>query len=116
MADHQHRDQDDPDGVHLAHRGTPAQAARMLRQIIGRDDGAPDRHHFRRAAGSAGGRPHHRPSKAVTQWYVTYQKAQRAQRDNAIDRELGLHRTTSLGRSAGRVQSRERNLGYDLSL
>lgn len=120
-ADHQHRDQDDPDGVHLARRGTPTQAARMLRQVIGRDDPAKTAHQT--AATTAAEQLSARVAnlvadhqKVVTERHVTYQKAQRAQRDHAIDHHLGLHRTTSLGLSAGRSQGRERDQGYDLSL
>ncbi len=120
-ADHQHRDQEDPDGVHLAHRGTPTQAAHMLRQVIGRDELA------RTAHQTAATTPTEQLSprvanlvadheKVVTERHLTYQKAQRVQRDNAIDRHLGLHRTTSLDLSAGRSQGRERDQGYDLSL
>ena len=120
-ADHQHRDQDDPDGVHLAHRGSPAQAARMLRQVVGRDDLAKTAHQT--AATTAAEQLSARVAdlvadheKVVTERHVTYRNAQRAQRDHAIDRHLGLHRTTSLGLNAGRSQGRERDQGYDLSL
>lgn len=120
-ADHQHRDGHDEDGVHLAHRGTLTQAARMLRQVIGRDDPAKTAHQ------TAADTPDEQLSprvanlvadhqKVVTERHITYRKTQRAQRDNAIDHHLGLHRTTSLGLSAGRSQGRERDQGYDLSL
>jgi hypothetical protein len=120
-ADHQHRDQDDPNGLHLAHRGTPTQAARMLRHVIGRDDPAKTAHQTAATtpAEQLSGRVANLVAdhqKAVTQRYADYQKAQRAQRDQTIDRELGLHRSTSLGLSAGRSQGRERDQGYDLSL
>ena len=110
-ADHQHRDDQAPEGVHVAQRGGPAQAARMLRQIVGRDEPA------RTAHQTAADTPaellpelvanlvaeHH---SALTQRHTKYQKTQRAQRDRALDRTRGLHR----GRS------RERDQGYDLSL
>lgn len=120
-ADHQHLDQEDPDGVHLARRGTPTQAAHMLRHVIGRDELARTAHQT--AATTAAEQLSPRVAnlvadheKVVTERHLTYQKAQRAQRDNAIDRHLGLHPTTSLGLSAGRSQGRERDQGYDLSL
>lgn len=120
-ADHQHRDVHDEDGVHLAHRGTPTQAAHMLRQVIGRDDPAKTAHQT--AADTPADQLSARMAdlvadhqKVVTERHVTYRKAQRTQRDHAIDRELGLRRTTSLGLSAGRSQERERDQGYDLSL
>ena len=108
---HQHREDPAPDGVHVAQRGSLTQAARMLRQIVGRDEPA------RTAHQTAADTPaellpelvanlvaeHH---SALTQRHTNYQKAQRAQRDRALDRNLGLHR----GRS------RERGQGYDLSL
>lgn len=61
-ADHQHRDDQATEGVHVAHRGTPAQAARMLRHVVGRDERAKTAHqtaagHPRRTVTPAGGRP-----------------------------------------------------------
>lgn len=112
-ADHQHRDVADQDGVHLARRGSPAQAATLLRQVIGRDQRA------RTAHQTAADTPaEHLPDlvahlvaehhQAVTNRRTGYQKTQRRQRDRAIDRDLGLDRT--------RTRGRERDQGYDLSL
>lgn len=109
-ADHQHRDDQAADGVHLAQRGTPAQAARMLRQIVGRDEPARTAHQTAADTPAKQLPPlvadlvaeHH---SALTQRHTNYQKTQRAQRDRAFDRSLVLDR----GRS------RERDQGYDLS-
>jgi len=99
------------EGVHLARRGTPTDAARALRQVIGRDEPAHTAHQI--AADT--------PTKllpdlvaalvaehqhAVTRRRGTYQKTQRAQRDRALDRHL----------SPDRSQHREQESGYDLSL
>ena len=109
-ADHHHRDDQAAEGVHLAQRGTPVQAARMLRQVIGRDETA------RTAHQTAADTPaeqlpelvadlvaHHQ--QTVTERHVTYRKAQCAQRDRTLDRDRGLSRNR-----------RERDQGYDLSL
>ena len=110
-ADHQHRDDQAADGVHVAQRGAPAQAGRMLRQIVGRDEPARTAHQTA-ADTSAELLPslvanlvaeHHH---ALTRRHTNYQKTQCAQRDRALDRTRGLYR----GRS------RERDQGYDLSL
>lgn len=109
--DHQHRTPSEPDGVHLAHRGTPTQAGRALRQVIGRDTPARTAHQI--AADTpvqllpeqvASLVAEHR--RAVTRRRTTYQKSQRAQQDRAIDRALGLDRSRSRGQDQG----------YDLSL
>lgn len=109
--DHQHRDLSD--GVHLAHRGTPTQAGRALRQIIGKDTPARTAHHTaadtptqllpERVASLV--TEHHR---AVTTRLRKHRKAQRRQHDKELDRTLGL------GQSQSRHQ--ERDQGYDLSL
>lgn len=111
--DHQHRNLSEPDGVHLAHRGTPTQAARALRQVIGRDEPAYTAHQIaantpaqllpERVASLVAEHQH-----AVTRRRTLYQKSQRAQHDQALDRALGRDRSHS--------QSREQDQGYDLSL
>jgi hypothetical protein len=114
-ADHHHRDTSDEDGVHLARRGSPAQAARMLRQVIGRDERARTAHQVAAETPAEALSPlladlvtQHQA--AVTSRHVGYQRTQRAQRDQAIDRHLGLHRARGIG------QSQQRDQGYDLSL
>ena len=112
-SDHQHRDLAAPDGVHLAQRGSPTQAARALRQIIGRDDQARTAHQTaadtptqdlpERVASLVAG--HHR---SVTARLSSHRKALRRQHDRALDRHLGLEQSQS--------RSRERDQGYDLSL
>lgn len=111
--DHQHRDLSEPDGVHLARRGTPTQAARAMRQVIGRDTPAQTAHQIAADPPTqllpeqvASLVAEHR--RAVTRRRTTYQRSQRAQQDRAIDRALGLDR--------GHRQSREQDQGYDLSL
>ena len=111
-ADH-HRDHpaSDETGVHVAQRGGAVQAARMMRQIVGRDEPARTAH--RTAADTPAEllpelvanlvAEHH---SAVTRRHVGYQKSQRAQRDRTLDRSLGLDRD----------RGRERDRGYDLSL
>ncbi|MBB3753615.1 hypothetical protein FHT44_006137 [Mycolicibacterium sp. BK634] len=109
-ADHAH-DLAGADGVHLARRGTPTQASRTLRHIIGRDEPAQTAHQI-----AAGTPAQHLPQRvaalvaehqhAVTSRRRTYQKTQRAQRDRALDRHLVLDRS----------RSREQDSGYDLSL
>ena len=111
-ADH-HRDHPAPDeaGVHVAQRGGAVQAARMMRQIVGRDEPARTAH--RTAADTPAEllpelvanlvAEHH---SAVTRRHVDYQKSQRAQRDRTLDRSRGLDRD----------RGRERDRGYDLSL
>ncbi|MEM6110567.1 MobF family relaxase [Mycobacterium sp. 050272] len=108
-ADHQHSAPGE--GVHLVQRGTTTQAAHALRQIIGRDEPAHTAHQI------AADTPtqylpeqvaslvaeHH---QAVTRRRSTYQKTQRAQQDQALDRHLDLDRS----------QHREQDSGYDLSL
>ncbi|MDP7707596.1 MobF family relaxase [Mycobacterium sp. TY815] len=98
-------------GVHMARRGTPTDAARALRQVIGRDDPAHTAHQI--AADTPAQLLPDRVASLVaehqrtlTQRRNTYQKTQRAQRDRALDRDLGLDRS----------QSREQEHGYDLSL
>ncbi|KDE96718.1 ATPase AAA [Mycolicibacterium aromaticivorans JS19b1 = JCM 16368] len=101
------------EGVHLARRGTPTQAARALRQVIGRDEAARTAHQI-----AAGTPTQHLPElvaslvaehrHAVTRRRSTYQKTQRTQRDRELDRHLGLDRSRS--------RSREQDSGYDLSL
>jgi conjugative relaxase-like TrwC/TraI family protein len=110
-ADHQHRDDQAAEGVHVAQRGTPAQAARMLRHVLGRDERAKTAHQTAADTPAEQLPPlvadlvaHHR--QAVTERRATYSKAQRAQRDRSLDRDRGLNRT----------RSRERDQGYDLSL
>ena len=109
--DHQHRDLSD--GVHLAYRGTPTQAARALRQVIGRDERARTAH--RTAADTPAHElpervaslvaEHHR---AVTARLSSHRKIQRRQQDRALDRALGLDHSQS--------QHQGRDQGYDLSL
>jgi conjugative relaxase-like TrwC/TraI family protein len=111
--DHQHRGLSAPDGVHLAHRGTPAQAARALRQVIGRDDQARTAHQTaadtpahelpERVASLVA--EHHR---AVTARLSSHRKNLRRQQDRALDRALGLDQSQS--------RNQERDQGYDLSL
>lgn len=109
--DHQHRTPSEPDGVHLAHRGTPTQAARALRQVIGRDEPARTAHQIaadtptqllpERVAALVAEHQH-----AVGRRRTAHQKSQRRQQDRVIDRALGLdHR-----------HRRQRDRGYDLSL
>lgn len=109
--DHQHRDLSEPDGVHLAHRGTPTQAARALRQVIGRDTPAQTAHQIA-ADTPAQLLPEQVSSlvaehqRAVTRRRTIYRKSQRAQHDRSLDRALGLDRSRSRGQDQG----------YDLSL
>lgn len=111
-ADHAHsHDLSGAEGVHLARRGTPAEAARALRQVIGRDEPARTAHQIAADTPAqflpelvASLVAEHR--QAVTRRRDTYQKTQRAQRDRALDRYLGLDRS----------QHREQESGYDLSL
>ncbi|GAA2790749.1 MobF family relaxase [Mycolicibacterium pallens] len=99
------------EGIHLARRGTPAQAARALRQVIGRDEPARTAHqiaadtptHLLPEVVASLVAEHH---QAVTQRRSTYQKNQRIQQDRALSRHLGLDRS----------QHREQESGYDLSL
>jgi hypothetical protein len=108
---HQHRDL--PDGVHLAHRGSPTQAGRTLRQIIGNDTPAQTAHQTaaqtpahqlpERVASLIAG--HHR---AVTARLSNHRKSQRRQQDRDLDRALGLDNSQS--------REQERDQGYDLSL
>ena len=116
-ADHTHRHDlaggEDAEGVHLARRGTPTEAARALRQVIGRDEPAQTAHQIaadtpaqflpERVASLVAEHQH-----AVIRRRSTYQKTQRAQRDRALDRHQGLDRSRS--------HSREQDSGYDLSL
>lgn len=101
------------DGLHLAHRGSPTQAARALRQVIGRDTPARTAHQIAadtpaqflpELVASLVAEHQH----AVIRRRNIYQKTQRAQRDRALDRHLGLDRS--------RNQAREQDSGYDLSL
>ncbi len=114
---HHHQDaaEDGIEGVHLARRGTPTQAAHALRQVIGRDEPAKTAHQI------ADGTPTQdlpelvaslvaEHQQAVTRRRTTYKKIQRAQQDRAIDRDLGL------GLDRSRSRSREQESGYDLSL
>lgn len=111
--DHQHRDLSGTDGVHLAHRGSPTQAGRVLRQIIGHDTPARTAHHTAaetpdyelpdRVASLVA--EHHR---TVTARLISHRRSQRRQRDRALDRVLGLDQSQS--------RSQERDQGYDLSL
>lgn len=111
-ADH-HRDVEDQEGVHVARRGSPAQAATLMRHVIGRDQRARTAHQT--AADTPADQlpdlvahlvaEHH---QAATHRRDSYQKTQRRQRDRTIDRDLGLDRT--------RTRGRERDQGYDLSL
>ena len=112
--DHTHsRDLDAADGVHLARRGTPTQAACALRQVIGRDTPARTAHQI-----AADTPTQHLPElvaslvtehqHAVTRRRSTYQKTQRAHQDRALDRHLGLDRSHH--------REQEHDSGYDLSL
>ncbi|ARV85396.1 relaxase domain-containing protein (plasmid) [Mycobacterium intracellulare subsp. chimaera] len=98
-------------GVHLARRGTPTQAARALRQVIGRDE-PPRTAHQIAADTPAQFLPElvaalvAEHQHTVIRRRSTYQKTQRAQRDRALDRHLGLDRN----------RSQEQDSGYDLSL
>ena len=111
-ADHQHAAPGE--GVHVAHRGSPAQAAAVMRTVIGRDERA------RTAHQTAADTPIEllpdrvaslvrADQQTVTRRRAAHQKIQRRQRDRAIDRDLGLQ-NRSHGRDRGRDQ------GYDLSL
>jgi hypothetical protein len=101
------------EAVHLARRGSPTQAARVLRHVIGRHE--PTRTAYQVAADTPTHllpevvadlvAEHHR---AVTRRRSTYQKVQRAHRDRTLDRHLSLDRSRS--------QGREQDSGYDLSL
>ena len=112
-ADHQHAAAP-TEGVHVAHRGSPAQAAQLMRTVIGRDERARTAHQTAadtpiellpdRVASLV--RAH---QQTVTRRRAAHQKIQRRQRDRAIDRDLGLQ-NRSHGRDRGRDQ------GYDLSL
>ncbi|OBA96293.1 hypothetical protein A5662_18115 [Mycobacteriaceae bacterium 1482268.1] len=109
-ADHAHsHDLADVEGVHLARRGTPIQAARALRQVIGRDEPAQTAHQIA-ASTLTQNLPERIASlvvehqQAVTRRRSNYQKTQRTQRDRALDRDLGLN------------HSRNQEHGYDLSL
>lgn len=113
-ADHTHsHDLDAADGVQLARRGTPTQAARALRQVIGRDEPARTAHQIA-ADTPAQFLPEPVASlvaehqHAVIRRRNTYQKTQRAQRDRVLDRHLGRDRS--------RGHDREQDSGYDLSL
>ncbi|WP_165827717.1 MobF family relaxase [Mycolicibacterium sp. GF69] len=115
-ADHTHGHDLDAaavEGLHLARRGTPTQAGRALRQIIGRDEPAQTAHQI-----AADTPTHLLPERvaslvtehrhAVTRRRSAHQKTQRAQQDRTLDRHLGLDRS--------RNQGREQVSGYDLSL
>ena len=106
-ADHQHAAPET--GVHVAHRGTSVQAARLVREVIGRDEPA------RTAHQSAANTPVDllpdrvasllaRRDQAVLHRRSAYQKAYRALDDRAhgVDRSRG--------------QQRHRDQGHDLSL
>lgn len=108
-ADHQHATP--TEGVHLAQRGTPAQAVAVMRTVIGRDERARTAHQT--AADTASELLPKRVAslvrenqQTVTRRRVAYQRAERRQRDRAVDRDLGIHRS----------RGRDRNQGYDLSL
>ena len=111
--DHQHRDLTEPNGTHLAHRGSPTHAGRALRQIIGNDTPAHTAHHTAaqtpahelpdRVASLVAGH-----QRAVTARLNTHRRSQRRQQDRALDRALGLDRSQS--------RSQETDQGYDLSL
>ncbi len=111
--DHQHHAQSEPDGVHLAHRGSPTHAGRALRQIIGNDTPAHTAHH------TAAQTPAHElpervasllaaHQRTVTARLNSYRRSQRRQQDRALDRALGLDQSQTRGR--------EKDQGYDLSL
>ena len=110
-ADHQHAAA--TEGVHVAHRGTPAQAAAVMRTVIGRDERARTAHQTaadtlsellpERVASLVG-----EHEQTVTRRRAAYQKTERRQQDRAIDRTLGIHRSRGRGR--------DRNQGHDLSL
>jgi hypothetical protein len=108
-ADHQHAAP--AEGVHVAHRGTPAQAAAVMRTVIGRDERARTAHH------SAADTPvellpdrvaslvsDHQ--QTVTRRWAAHHTTERRQRDRAIDRDLGIHHS----------RGRDRDQGYDLNL
>ena len=107
-ADHQHRSP--AEGVHVAHRGTPAQAAAVMRTVIGRDERARTAHQTAadtpvellpdRVASLVSAH-----QQTVTRRWAAHQKTQRRQRDRAIDRHLGLDNTRS--------RSRDRDQGHD---
>ncbi|MCV7213701.1 relaxase domain-containing protein [Mycobacterium crocinum] len=111
-ADHTHsHDLADVGGVHLARRGSPLEAARALRQVVGRDERARTAHQIADDTPSQ-----HLPDlvaslitehhRSVIRRRSTYQKTQRAQQDRVLDRHLGMERS----------QHREQESGYDLSL
>lgn len=108
-ADHQHRSP--AEGVHLAHRGTPAQAAAVMRTVIGRDQRARTAHHT--AADTPSELLPERVAslinehqQTVTRRWATHRTTERQQRDRAIDRNLDIHRS----------RERQQDQGYDLSL
>ncbi|WP_237573617.1 MobF family relaxase [Mycolicibacterium lacusdiani] len=106
-ADHQHRSP--AEGVHVAHRGTPAQAAQLMRTVIGRDERARTAHQTA-ADTSSELLPERVASlvaehqQAVARRWAAHRQAERRQQDRAIDRTLGIHR------------SRDRNREHDLGL
>ncbi len=110
-ADHQHGSP--AEGVHVAHRGSPAQAAAVMRTVIGRDEQARTAHQTaadtpvellpERVASLVG-----EHQQTATRRWAAHRTTQRRQRDRAIDRHLGIHRSRDRGR--------DRDQGYDLSL
>ncbi|SIH07691.1 putative relaxase [Mycobacteroides abscessus subsp. abscessus] len=98
------------EGIHLARRGTPAQAARALRQVIGHDTPARTAHQIAADNTPSQYLPELVASlitehqQAVIRRRSTYQKNQRTQQDRALNRHLGLDR------------SRNQHRDYDLSL
>ena len=108
-ADHQHAAP--ADGVHVAHRGSPAQAAQAMRTVLGRDERAHTAHRTAadtpvellpdRVASLV--RTH---QQTVARRRAAHQKTERRQWDRAIDRNLGIYRS----------RRHSRDDGYDLSL
>ncbi len=105
-ADHQHRSP--AEGVHVVQRGSAAQAAAVMRTVVGRNERARTAHQTAadtpaemlpdRVASLV--RTH---QQTVTRRRAAYKKSERRQRDRAIDRNRGIHRS----------RSRDRDQGYD---
>lgn len=108
-ADHQHRSP--AEGVHVAQRGSPAQAAALMRTVIGRDERARTAHQTaadtpvellpERVASLV-----NEHQRTVTARWDTHRRTKRRIQDRAIDRHLGRHHTRDRGRDQG----------YDLSM
>ncbi|OFJ51183.1 AAA family ATPase [Mycolicibacterium grossiae] len=108
-ADHQHATPEQ--GVHVAQRGTPAQAAHLLRTVIGREERARTAHQTaadtpaellpQRVASLVA-----KHQQTVARRWTTHRRTERRTRDRAIDHQLSRHHT----------HDRTRDQGYDLGL